>query len=253
MLALERRNAILERLALTGKVIVADLSREFDVTEETIRRDLEKLDREGLAHKTYGGAVATGSGNFDLSYKVRRRINVEAKQEIALKVADMIHDGDCLMMDASSTTLYITKCIKNKHNITLITNSIEILMEAADQEDWTVIATGGTMKADALSLLGSGAEETVRRFRVDLAICSCKGVDLGFGISDSNEQNAQIKRSMFQCAKQRILVADSSKFDKTSFVKIGDLSLVDMVVTETCPSAGWAAHLADEDITLICS
>ena len=190
MLALERRNAILEKLAVTGKVIVADLSREFGVTEETIRRDLEKLDNEGLAQKTYGGAVANHSLNLDLPYKVRQRTNAEAKQAIALKVAEMIHDGDYLMMDASSTTLFITKCIRNKHNITLITNSIEILMEVAELEDWNVISTGGVLKTGALALVGANAEKTVRGFHVDIAVCSCKGIDRQFGISDSNEQNA---------------------------------------------------------------
>ena len=251
MLALERRNAILEKLAVTGKVIVADLSREFGVTEETIRRDLEKLDNEGLAQKTYGGAVANRSLNLDLPYKVRQRTNAEAKQAIALKVAEMIHDGDYLMMDASSTTLFITKCIRNKHNITLITNSIEILMEVAELEDWNVISTGGVLKTGALALVGANAEKTVRGFHVDIAVCSCKGIDRQFGISDSNEQNAQIKRAMFAAAKRRILVADHSKFDQSSFVKISELTDLDTVVTDVCPDAAWTEALADADIELI--
>ncbi|MBQ3133040.1 MAG: DeoR/GlpR transcriptional regulator [Clostridia bacterium] len=251
MLALERRNAILEKLALTGKVIVADLSREFNVTEETIRRDLEKLDHEGLAQKTYGGAVSNHSLNMDLPYKVRQRTNAEAKQAIALKVADMIHDGDYVMMDASSTTLYITKCIRNKHNITLITNSIEILMEVADHDDWHVISTGGVLKTGALALLGGNAEKTIRNFRVDMAICSCKGVDKEFGISDSNDVNAQIKKSMFAAAKKRVLVVDHSKFDQTSFVKVGDLTDIDMIVTDQKPSADWTEACEDAGVTMV--
>lgn len=251
MLALERRNAILEKLALTGKVIVADLSREFNVTEETIRRDLEKLDREGLAQKTYGGAIANHSLNMDLPYKVRQRTNADAKQAIALKVADMIHDGDYIMMDASSTTLYITKCIRSKHNITLITNSIEILMEVADQDDWHVICTGGVLKTGALALVDANAEKTIRNFRVDTAICSCKGLDINFGISDSNDSNAQIKQAMFAAARNRILVADHSKFDQTSFVKIGDLTDVDTVVTDIQPAALWTETCADAGVSLI--
>ena len=113
MLAIERRNAILSKLSTEGKVIVADLSREFDVTEETIRRDLEKLDNEGLAKKTYGGAVLSQSLHIDLPFKVRKHFNVELKQKVAEKVADLVNDGDYIMMDASSTAIYATQYIKN--------------------------------------------------------------------------------------------------------------------------------------------
>ena len=117
MLAIERRNAIIARLNMEGKVIVTDLAHEFDVTEETIRRDLEKLDREGIAKKTYGGAVANKSLNVDLPSSVRKRANVELKQRIAEKIALMINDGDYVMADASSTAMYVIKCIKTKKNI----------------------------------------------------------------------------------------------------------------------------------------
>ena len=116
MLAIERRNAIIARLNMDGKVIVTDLAQEFDVTEETIRRDLEKLDKEGIAKKTYGGAVANQSLNVDLPSSVRKRANVELKQRIAEKISGMINDGDYVMLDASSTAMYIVKCIKQKKN-----------------------------------------------------------------------------------------------------------------------------------------
>ena len=116
MLAIERRNAIIARLNMDGKVIVTDLAQEFGVTEETIRRDLEKLDNEGIAKKTYGGAVANKSLNIDLPSAVRKRANVELKQRIAEKIASMINDGDYVMADASSTAMFVIKCIKhNEH------------------------------------------------------------------------------------------------------------------------------------------
>ena len=103
----------------------------------------------------------------------------------------------------------------------------------------------------ALALVGANAEKTVRGFHVDIAVCSCKGIDRQFGISDSNEQNAQIKRAMFAAAKRRILVADHSKFDQSSFVKISELTEMDTVVTDVCPDAAWTEALADADIELI--
>ena len=154
MLAIERRNAILAKISLTGKVLVSDLSRDFGVTEETIRRDLEKLDHDGLVTKTYGGAVKNENYNIDLPFHVRQQENIEKKQHIATLIAAMIHDGDYIMLDSSTTALYVIRSILNLKKITLITNSIEILIELCNKTDWNIISTGGVLKEGGLSLLG---------------------------------------------------------------------------------------------------
>lgn len=251
MLAIERRNAILAKLSAEGKVIVSELSLEFDVTEETIRRDLEKLDKEGLAKKTYGGAVVNQSLNTDLPYHVRKRSNVEQKEYIAEKIAGMINDGDYIMLDASSTAVYVTKYIKNLKNITLITNSVETLIELADKADWKVLSTGGALKKGSLSLVGASAERMIRSFHVDLAVCSCKGLDLGMGITDSNEKESEIKQAIFDSATRKVLAVDSSKFDKISFVRVGDISNVDVVVTDKEPSSRWIEHFNEKNVELL--
>lgn len=251
MLAIERRNAILAKLNAQGKVIVTDLSREFDVTEETIRRDLEKLDNEGLAKKTYGGAVVNQNLNIDLPFNVRKRANVELKQKIAEKIAEMIHDGDYIMLDASSTAIYVTKCIADRKNITLITNSVEIMLELADKSDWNILSTGGSLKKGALSLVGASAERMIRGFHVDLAVCSSKGIDLNMGVTDSNEKDSEIKRAIFGAANRKILAVDSTKFDKISFVHVCDMADIDVVVTDSQPSERWIEHFKDKDIELV--
>ena len=251
MLAIERRNAILAKLNVEGKVIVTDLSREFDVTEETIRRDLENLDNEGLATKTYGGAVANQNLNVDLPYNVRKRANVERKQKIAEKIAEMINDGDYIMLDASSTAIYVTKCILHRKNITLITNSVEIMMELADKSDWNILSTGGSLKKGALSLVGASAERMIRGFHVDLAICSSKGIDMNVGITDSNEKDSEIKRAIFAAANKKILAVDATKFDKISFVHVCNISEIDTVVTDQAPNDRWVEYFKDKDVELV--
>ncbi|HPU59193.1 MAG TPA: DeoR/GlpR family DNA-binding transcription regulator, partial [Candidatus Avimonas sp.] len=141
MLAIERKNQILAKLIMDGKVLVSDLSREYGVTEETIRRDLEKLEKEGLAKKTYGGAVRVDNLNADIPFYVRKQTNVESKQYIASIIGSMINDGDYLMLDSSTTALYVIKHILHKKKITLITNSIEILLELSNKSGWTIIST----------------------------------------------------------------------------------------------------------------
>lgn len=250
MLAIERRNAILAKISLTGKVLVSDLSRDFGVTEETIRRDLEKLDHDGLVTKTYGGAVKNENYNIDLPFHVRQQENIEKKQHIAALIAAMIHDGDYIMLDSSTTALYVVRSILNLKKITLITNSIEILIELCNKTDWNIISTGGVLKEGGLSLLGYQAEKMVAGFHADLAICSCKGVSFEMGVTDSNERDSEIKKAFFKACKTKILAADSSKFNKTAFTKICDFSAVDTVVTDCDPGPRWQEHLRETGVAL---
>ena len=251
MLAIERRNKIILILQKEGRVLVSDLSKAFDVTEETIRRDLEKLEQEGFAKKTYGGAIANESAYVDQPFTVRKTSNVIKKQAIAEIVASVIQDGDHIMIDSSSTSGYIAKQLKNKKELTIITNSVEILYDLSDVAGWKVLSTGGVLKEGSLSLLGHQAEEVISSFHVDKAIISCKGVDLEKGISDSNEMEAYIKQRMIASANVIILAVDSSKLDKISFTKICDISDVDMIVTDSIPDQRWDSVTSSLNVDLV--
>lgn len=239
MLTIERRNKILEMLKKDGRVLVSDLSSMFGVTEETIRRDLEKFDKEGLAKKTYGGAIIAEDSNVDLPYIVRKESNVKGKEYIAQLVSSMIQDGDHIMLDASSTAVFIAKKLKSKKNLTVITNSIEILIELSDVSGWKVLSTGGSLREGSLSLVGYQAEKMISTFHVDKAIISCKGIDADKGITDSNEMDAHIKNLMLDSTNMKILAADSSKFDKISFTRISDLSDINVIVTDAGLNDKW--------------
>lgn len=251
MLAIERRNEILFKLQEDKKVVVSDLSQLYNVTEETIRRDLEKLENQGLVKKTYGGAILNESFNIDLPYTIRERENIVAKQCIAEKISNLIEDGNHILMDSSSTSLFVAKNIKHKKNITLITNSIEIILEVSDKVSWKILSTGGILKENSLSLVGYQAERTINTFNVDLAVFSCKGIDLEKGITDSNESDAQIKKALLKSSKRSILAIDSSKFDKISFTKVGDISDVDIIVTENEPNERWRQKCHSSGVKLI--
>lgn len=250
MLAIERRNAIIERLNQDGKVIVSPLAVEFNVTEETIRRDIEKLENDGLATKTYGGAIATSQKNKELPFIVRKQSNVALKQKIAKRVAEMINEGDQIMLDASSTSIFIARQIKKLNHLTLITNSVEILLELADKTGWTILSTGGTLREGAYSLSGSSAEKMIRDHHVDLAVCSAKGIDSVMGITESNEKDAEMKKAIFSAANRRILALDSTKFDKISFIKVCDLRDIDIIVTDKEPSESWKNELNSKRVQL---
>lgn len=138
MLALERRNRILEKLQEEKRVVVSELSQLYDVSEETIRRDLEKLEKDGLATKSYGGAVINENINIDMPFNVRKNRNVVGKQKIAEIVASMVQDGEHIFLDASTTAVFVAKAIKSRERMTVITNSIEIIIELSDVSDWNL-------------------------------------------------------------------------------------------------------------------
>ncbi len=251
MLAIERRSEILTKLQQDGKVLVNELSQLYHVTEETIRRDLEKLEVDGIVKKTYGGAVLIENLNIDLPYNVRKQTNVQSKESIASSIADMIQDGDHIMLDASTTAVYVIKYIKNRNDITIITNSIQILLEVSDMTGWKVFSTGGVMKEGALALVGHQAEEMIDHYHVDKAIISCKGIDMKLGLTDSNEPDVEIKKHMVKSAKQVILAIDSSKFDKASFVRMGAFEQIDTIVTDMEPSSEWKDTLEGAGVEIV--
>lgn len=239
MLAVERRNLILEKLQENKKVIVSELSQEFKVSEETIRRDLEKLDRDGLAIKSYGGAVLNENSSLDMPFNIRKKNNPSGKQKIARLVGGLIEDGDHIILDPSTTAVFIAKALKTKERLTVITNSIEVILELSDVSDWNIISSGGSLKEGYLALVGPRAVEGLGAFNVEKAIISCKGLDPQKGITDGNELFSQAKQTMMKSARQCILAADHTKFGKIAFSKICDVHDVDVIVTDEKPEDEW--------------
>lgn len=251
MLAIERKNEILQKLRAEQRVLVSELAQHYRVTEETIRRDLDKLEKEGYATKTYGGAILGNSTKTDLSHAIRSKTNVEAKNQIAELVCDLVDDGDHLMIDDSSTALFCAKKLREKKNLTIITNSVELVVELANVEGWTILLTGGRLKAEALALVGSQCEKYLANYHVDKVFVSCKGVDRNAAVTDSNELSAQAKQAMLRAGRQKVLVVDSSKFDKVSFVNITPIENMEAVVTNQKPSEAWLRHFEERGVRCI--
>ena len=253
MLAIERRNEILEKLQTDRRVVVSELSQLYDVSEETIRRDLEKLVNDGYAIKSYGGAVINENINIELPFNIRKNRNIVGKQHIAELVSNLIQDGDSLMLDASSTAVYIAKTLqeKGRKNLTIITNSIEIIIELFDVQDWTILSTGGSSREGSFALVGPQTDRMLSSYHVDKAIISCKGIDISAGVTDSDDLHANNKRTMLSAAKEKILAVDSSKFDRIAFTEIGTLEDLTAVITDEKPEDKWLQVFKDSGVKCI--
>lgn len=188
--------------------------------------------------------------NEDLPFVTRGAINTDIKRNIALKALELINDGDTLMVDPSSTSFEFLKLLGNKNNLTVITNSINILHEFASS-GMNIISSGGSLRHRSLSLVGPVAHDTIQRYNVDTAVISCKGIDMERGITDSNEPECELKKYMLRQAEKVVLLADHTKFDKTAFTQLVQLNRIDVLITDRKPSEAWLKRLAKENVEVL--
>ncbi|MEK6263245.1 MAG: DeoR/GlpR family DNA-binding transcription regulator [Clostridium sp.] len=253
MLPEERKQNILKIIQAEKKVYVTNLSNLYNVTDETIRKDLDKLEQDGLLTRTYGGALLNKiQTRQDISYLKRSKVNIEAKKTIASKLMPYIKDGFTIMADSSSTVLETLKFCEEsgKKNLTVVTNSIEVVNTLADSSI-NIILTGGTFSYNTMSLIGSLSEYTINKYTVDLALISCRGFDIDKGFTDSNESEVIIKKAMLKQANKTFLLIDSSKLRKIAFINLLESNKLDYVVSEKVLDLDFIEFLHDNDMEFI--
>lgn len=232
MLAPERRAEINHLIEVNGSVRVTELSRLFGVTEETVRRDLEALEKLGVLERTYGGAVSPRGISYESPHLGRKAAQKAEKMAIAQVLAGLVDDRETLLLDASSTALYAARALRSKQSLTILTNSLAIVNELRGESKFTVMCTGGTFRATSLSFVGPHAERALKEYHVDKAIISCRGLDVERGLTDSNDLEVEMKRLMMAAANEVIAVVDSSKWGYVGFALISPLSSVHHIVTD---------------------
>lgn len=248
MLAVARRNKIKEYIDFSKYVTVTELAAEFNVTKETIRRDLQLLESQNVLTRSYGGAYVVEGVENDVNVNLREHIHVEGKRKIANRCAEFIQNGDSVFLDASTTSLYIAENLKSK-SLTVITNSAKILATLSGVDGIKFILIGGNFDRNSMSFLGPAAARNMQQYHFDQSVISCRSIDLCNGIMDSNEQQAEIRGIAIEHANKTILVADYTKFDRTAFCTIAPLDRVDMLVVDAALRDEWKTYLAEHRIT----
>jgi DeoR/GlpR family transcriptional regulator of sugar metabolism len=232
MLVAERQRKIVDLVNERLSVRVTELSKIFSVTEETIRRDLEKLEKENLLMRSHGGAVSIEKDQGETSYIEREVTNAAEKKAIAVEAVRFIEPGDQIVLDASTTAWYVAKELEDMP-LTVLTNSIKVAIELSKKEQIKVISTGGTLLTQSLSFVGPLAERSLGMYHVNKAFISCKGVHLDKGLSDFNELQALVKKQMMDIADETILMVDSSKFGTRAFSQIAPIAKIDSIITDS--------------------
>ena len=251
MFALERQKRILELLSSDGAVMVSKLSAELGVTEETVRRDLEKLESQEFLRRTHGGALPIDESNHEYSLEKRKGINVETKQALAHKAVEFIASGDTVFLDASTTTFYMAKELKNMKNVTVITNSLRVINELAGTEGIKVIAVGGIVSKNQ-SFVGTMAENYITdNYFADKMFFSSKGMNLNVGILESNEQECFIKQRMIKNASTRYYLCDKSKIGRVGFVKLSSFDNIEYLITDADIDEDSKWNLSENGVEII--
>jgi DeoR/GlpR family transcriptional regulator of sugar metabolism len=250
MLPAERRQRIFEVVLQRHTVAIGELAREFDVSAMTIRRDLQSLEEAGLVEAVHGGARAATQNPFELSWAQRQRVNAEAKRAIGRAAAALVADGETVALDGSTTTLEVARHLRQRRRLTVVTNGIKAAAELGHRAGIDVILTGGQLHQTE-SLVGPFARATVERLRVDQLFFSVTGIADDGWLSGPSDLDGEIKASMMRIAREVVLVADATKFGRSSYVHVAALTEVGTIVTDAALPAAWRERLAALPVRLV--
>lgn len=247
----ERRQTILAQLSTEGKVQVHALAEIFNVSTETIRRDLDRLEKEGRLRKVYGGAVQTRSEWIEPTFIKRSEMYRSEKQSIGKLAASLVKEGETVILDNGTTTLEIMRHLKDRADITVITNSVPILACALEDFQGKIIFAGGEVNMNYQAATGAIAHQMLDQFKVNKAFISAGGISLSEGITEYNVDEALLSRKMMQRTEEAILVADHSKFGVTTFAHIAPIEQISMIVTDSGCAEEWVEALNKLDVEVL--
>lgn len=231
MIPAEREAFILEVLKQNGVVTVEELAEKLNVTPMTIRRDLTRLEKNGIANRSHGGAVLNRSLEKEQAYEVKMLSHHEEKYRIAQAAAGFVKDGDTVLLDAGTTIYEVAALLKEKNDLTVVTTDLKIAMEL-HQSDLRLFFAGGQIQRETGGAIGPFPEEMISRIHVDIAFIGISAISKDWHICTPTLEKATLKLKMLGAASSAVLLADRSKFGRDAFCKICSLAEFDRVVTD---------------------
>lgn len=232
MLIDERRQHILELIQNQGRVLVSDLSDQLNISQITIRKDLDYLQAKGTIQRSHGGALRIQSSTLiDPSLQEKRKQNFPEKERIAAAAAKMVEEGQCVILDSGTTTTAVAERLKRFRQLTVITNAVNIAAELGGT-DFEVILVGGALRKNSFSLVGPLAEDNLKEMHADILFLGVDGFDLEVGITTPNFLESRVNRAMVNAARHVVAVCDSSKFSRRSLSRIVPLSAIHQIITD---------------------
>lgn len=247
MLSVTRRSQIKEMVLENKSVTVSALATQFNVTEETIRRDLKSLEQEGVLYRTYGGAYILEGVQNEVNVNLRENAFIKNKKIIAKKAKTLINNGDSIFLDNSTTAAFLAEELKDMR-LTVITNSLMIINALCNNANIRLLSTGGSYFAQHKAFLGHLCARTVSFYNLDSAFISCRTLSMQKGITDSSEELSQLRQSIVSSATKSYIIADYTKFNKSSFITTCSFDAITGIITDTPLSDEWHEFLRKKNI-----
>jgi DeoR/GlpR family transcriptional regulator of sugar metabolism len=228
----ERRQKILKWVEQQQRASVAELSHQLGVSEVTIRTDLQALADRQLIIRTHGGAIPATRNSYDLTLSRRRQQQVQAKNRIGRAAAELISDDDAVFLDSSSTTLTITRHLKQRRRQTIITNSLAIAQEMLDAPGITVVMPGGVVQREMASLIKLDDLDMLQAYNIQRGFFGAFGLSLADGLTDASADEAEVKRIFVQRCRQVVALMDTTKWGKVGLASFAQIEDVDTIITD---------------------
>jgi DeoR family glycerol-3-phosphate regulon repressor len=245
-----RQNDILKVARERGRVAVEDLARHFEVTPQTIRRDLNELCDRKILQRVHGGAMLS-SGVVNLGYEARGTLAIEEKRRIGLRAAALVPDNCSLFVNIGTTTEQVARALTTHRGLLVITNNINVANILRASPTAEVVLSGGVVRHSDGALVGDAAVDFFGRFKVDFAVIGASSIDPDGSLLDYDMREVRVAQAIMANAQSVILVSDSTKFQRRAPMRIGHISQVDTFVTDRCAAEGFAEMLENHKVRLI--
>jgi DeoR/GlpR family transcriptional regulator of sugar metabolism len=240
----ERLDQIVTLVQEKGRVSVADLSDHFGVSAVTIRNDLTNLQQQGLLVRTHGGAVTRSDLKMEPpAFALRKELHRAEKERIGQAAATLVRDGDSVALDASTTAWQIARQLKDRRELTVVTNGLFIALEFLDSPAVTVVMPGGALRTASASLVGDAGACILERYHVQKGFFGAGGFTLDEGLTDTNQYEVELKQRMVERSKEVIAVVDSSKWGQVTFASLASVEQLDQVIADNAAPAEMVATL----------
>ncbi|WP_019136398.1 DeoR/GlpR family DNA-binding transcription regulator [Cellulomonas massiliensis] len=233
MYAPERHQQILNRARTEGRVDVAGLAAELDVTPETVRRDLSALERLGLVRRVHGGAIPVERLGIEPGVADRERVLSGEKERIAKAALDELPDGGAVILDAGTTTVRLAEMLPQDRELTVVTHALPVATVLAARPNITLHLVGGTIRGRTLAGVGVWAERALADVRVDVTFLGTNGLTVANGLTTPDLAEAAVKRALVAAGRRTVVLADHTKVGRTDLAIVAPLSSVDTFITDT--------------------
>jgi DeoR family fructose operon transcriptional repressor len=251
MLAVERKLRIVEYVKKNRVASVTTLAKEFQVHEATIRRDLAEIEMEGLLRRTHGGVILDSGANSEAAFSVRANEQLEQKIRIGKRAAEMIEEGDHVILDSGTTTVHIAKQLVDRTGITVVTNDINVAAELRDAKGITLIVTGGILYHSSFMLNGMYTDKLLETLHVQKAFIGTPAIHPKYGLTHPEANLVPTKQGMIRAAQEIIVVADETKIGKVSLHTVAPIQAVHYFVTGAEVSDAQYKQFTDHGIHII--